>query len=258
MEEKSIFLLFIILLTSEKNLCEQVGDEAFDGDDAALIFDEFDEDQDSIVSKGEFVKAMQGTEDYSSEDHDSDVEIFFRKSDLDRDGHLSREEMIKAFYLNGDSIQSLESSIESKSKSTAVSKSPSKHRVFQPMSLIPTKSNARYVDIIDEKPHPTKLYDIICTGNFTLLKFSLSKFYSPDAGAHEGMCSPLHVALKLHDQWNLVSHLSSEMPPREYENMALLLIEHGADLLLRCEGRTALHLAVQFRSHRAVDAIISK
>ena len=238
MRNRHTFLLFVIVAFSSKIYCALKNTDT----DVENILDMFDTDHDGVISIREFKGGM--SDDDMGEDSENDSEVFFERSDVDRNGILSVQELLFAFYDEG-----FASHEEPKFQNAKAS---------GPRS-IQYHSNPNFPSApIGSETHPYFLYDVIKSGNYSKLEEQLPRFYSPDASAQEGQCTPLHVALMQFDFWNHHAHLSDADPPREYERMALLLIEKGADLRHVCEGRTALHLAVQCRSSAAVEAILDR
>ena len=212
----------------------------------------FDTNEDGTVDLGEFKIGMK--EDDDSRDSEEEFENFFHISDKDLNGSLSEEELKLAFYGNDSSESTVRDSDKEREAFTSRSVPDKLPEISQPFKARAATPDSK----AGSTPHPYALYDIVKMGNFSDLESKLSQFYSPDASAYEGQCTPLHVALMQMDAYNHRAHLSESYPPREYERIALFLIQKGADLRHLCEGRTALHLAVQFRSSKVVEAILDR
>jgi hypothetical protein len=236
---------------------EDDGDEDFDHHDeisSSQILVLFDINGDMAVSMKEFKIGI--SEDDDGIDGEAEIERFFQLSDKDADGSLSENELRNAFY----EIKSSRKEEDDRDDADVNFEKPKGHSEKQQEIVQPSKIRhaAASRSKTGSTPHPYLLFDIIKQGNFSDLEAKLSYFYSPDASAYEGQCTPLHYALMQMDAYNHRAHLNDASPPKEYERMALFLIQNGADLRHLCEGRTALHLAVQCRSAKAMEAILER
>eukprot|EP00288_Rhodomonas_lens_P017997 CAMPEP_0177701302 /NCGR_PEP_ID=MMETSP0484_2-20121128/6542_1 /TAXON_ID=354590 /ORGANISM="Rhodomonas lens, Strain RHODO" /LENGTH=447 /DNA_ID=CAMNT_0019212533 /DNA_START=138 /DNA_END=1477 /DNA_ORIENTATION=+ len=215
------------------------------GGDAVEFAMRFDKNKDGLLSLGEFLIMME------EEGGDSDDELiqFFRQGDLDKDRKLNAPEINTLFYNPHQRGQMAEELAAGGASKQARAQGGASFGTDDPRGS--AAGHKPPLSALDSR----RLYQIVQGGDLAELEEALAVVYSPDGGAEDGECTPLHLALSMFDAWNHQRHLLPH-GNSNYTAAAILLVEHGADLRAECEGRTALQWAVQCRNQPLATRIL--